>query len=418
MSERPTIYDWSKHEGPARPLRSPVEIVKIDDETLRDGLQGTQLKNSTKKNRITLREKLIYLDLAAPFVDHFDLAYPNSHKSQQKQAEKLILHAIKHNFTNTFSMAGRAAVWDDLKPMLDIFEKTQKYPLRADIFLDGSVHRASFEGWNRQGMLNQMALNIQNLTKHNMRVMFVAERATATNPDELKEVLTIAADSGADTLCIADTQGIARPIAMTNISRWLVENIGLHYPEIELDAHCHNHLGMAVANSLIAIDEGFNEVHGAALWLGEGPGNTDLANLLAALSVYGYINRDLRGLEQFYNRVSNLMGIEIPKSAPVVGESAHKTGSGLHARVLEKKYQVEGAVEIYLAYRPEDFGAKAGVEVGPMSSGANVRLKLKELNEPWSEELETALLSLAKEEGLVLNDDTIRTIAISFRSKS
>lgn len=417
MKETGIVYDWSKHtDGPTEPVRLPVEAPKIDDETLRDGLQGTQLKNP--ENPITLHEKKIYLELASPFVDHFDISYPNTHDSQQRQAEELIRFAIEKNLGRSFSLAGRAAAWEDIKPMLDIFENTERHPLRADIFLDGSIHRARFEGWDRKELIDTMATNIKALKQQGMQVMFVAERATATHPDELKEVLTVAADSGADTLCIADTQGRASPIAIIKIARWTLENIGSRYPQIEFDAHCHNHLGMAVANSLTAVQEGFNEVHGTVLWLGEGPGNTDNGNLLIALVVSGYLDRNIEGLKQFYKDVSELVGIEIPVSAPAVGESAHKTSSGLHARALEKQEQTNEAVEIYLPYPPELVGAKASVEIGPMSSGANVRLKLKDLNEQWSVDLEKALLSLAKEEGVILSNDTIRAVTISFRSKS
>ena len=405
------VYDWSRHEGPTEPVRLPVTTLKLDDETLRDGLQGAQLE---EEQAISINDKKIYIELAAPFVDHFDLAYPNSHETQVKDALELIRHGIAKGLKTSYSLAGRAAKCEDIKPIIGIFEEVEHYPLRADIFLDGSTQRARFQGWDRNEMLEQMESNIRTLKKHGMRVMFVAERATATHPNELEETLTMAADSGADVLCIADTQGLADTKAMTNIARWTLKNIGTKYQEIEWDAHCHNHLGMAVANSLVAIQEGFSEIHGTVLWLGEGPGNADNANLLTALVVKGYLDRDLRELTKFYKEVSDLIRLKIPVSAPVVGNSAHKTSSGIHAQAIEKGEKTEDASLIYFPYHPELVGAKASAEVGPMSSLANVRLKLKDMGIVGTEEMMAEILEEAKNTGRILPESRIRRVAERF----
>ena len=408
MREQETlVYDWSKHESPEKPVRDPIQTIKIDDETLRDGLQGTQLKES-----FSLNEKIIYLELAAPFVDHFDVGYPNSHKIQSQEALAIISHGLERKLRATYSLAGRAPSRVDLDPMIDIIKSINNRldigtEIRADIFFDGSFSRAKFEGWDRQEMLSQSEANIKFLKSHGMKVMYVAEMATITPPDELKESFERAVEAGADVLCIADTTGVASPQAMRNISRWSLYELGRLYEHIEWDAHCHNHLGLAIANSLTAVEEGFNEVHGTVLWLGEGPGNADNANLLTTLAVKGYLDRDLTGLNQFYREVSDLLGIPIPSSAPVVGKSAHSTGSSIHARSIEKQMMAEGAGHPYSPYPPELVGAKASAEIGPMSGPANVRLKLKGWDFEPTHEMIQDLLEEAKRSGRIIPDSTI-----------
>lgn len=408
MREKETlVYDWFNHESPEKPVRPPIQAVKIDDETLRDGLQGTQLKES-----FSLNEKIIYLELAAPFVDHFDVGYPNSHEAQSEEALAIISHGLEKKLRATYSLAGRAPSRADLDPMVDIFKSVNHRldngtTIRADIFFDGSLRRAKFEGWDRQEMLSQTEANIKFLKSYDMKVMYVAEMATITPPDELKESFTRAVEAGADVLCIADTTGVASPQAMRNIARWSLYELGRLYEHLEWDAHCHNHLGLAIANSLTAVEEGFNEVHGTVLWLGEGPGNADNANLLTTLVVKGYLDRDLRGLNQFYREVSDLLGIPIPSSAPVVGKSAHSTGSGIHARSIEKQMMTEGSGHPYSPYPPELVGANASAEIGPMSSAANVRLKLREWNIQPTEEMTQDLLKEAKRSGRIVPDSTI-----------
>ena len=408
--QQPIIYDWSDHESPEKPVRIPVQIIKIDDETLRDGLQGTQLEQS-----ITLNEKIIYLELAAPFVDHFDVGYPNSHKNQLNDALQVISHGLERNLRTTYSMAGRAPVWTDLHPMVEIFKQVEHrldngLTVRADIFFDSSSRRAKIEGWDREEMLSAIEANIKTLKQHGLRVMYVAEMATITPPNQLKESFERAINAGADVLCIADTTGIADQKAMRNISRWSLEEIGRVYEHIEWDAHCHNHLGLAVANSLTAVEEGFNEVHGTVLWLGEGPGNADNANLLTVLVVKGYLDRDLRGLKKFYAEASDLFGIPIPTSAPVVGRSAHRTSSGIHARAIEKQRETEESGNIYFAYPPEIVGDAASAEIGPSSSPANVRLKLLTWGIIPDDETIENLLEEAKRSGRILSENTISRI--------
>lgn len=414
MKERFPVagYNWSNHEDTGSSVRPSLSIIRIDDESLRDGLQGAQLEQA-----ITINEKKIYIELAAPLVDHFDLAYPNSHESQYKDALDLVKHGISKGLQTSYSFAGRAAAFEDLKPIIDVFETLGKYPqLRADIFLDGSKHRAKHEGWDREELLSQMEKNIKIMKKQDLMVMFVAERATSTPPEELEETFERAACSGADVLCIADTQGLVSPTAMRNISRWSLDKIGRKYSHILWDAHCHNHLGMAVANSLTAIEEGFNEVHGTVLWMGEGPGNADLANLLTVASVKGYLDKDLTSLKSFYKNVSDLFGLKIPVSAPVVGASAHKTSSSIHARALEKGNELEASL-IYNPYYPGIVGDKASTEIGPMSGPANVRLKAKDMgytSVPPQEMINEAL-NEARGSGRILPESRMRTIAKKYQ---
>lgn len=404
-------YNWANHEVGSEPIRPSLLTVKIDDESLRDGLQGAQLEQA-----ITINEKKIYIELAAPLVDHFDLAYPNSHESQYRDALDLVRHGISKGLQTSYSFAGRAAAFEDLKPIIDISEALGQYPqIRADIFLDGSKHRAKHEGWDREELLSQMEKNIKIMKKQGLLVMFVAERATSTPPDELEETFERAACSGADILCIADTQGIVTPTAMRNISRWSFDKIGKKYSQILWDAHCHNHLGMAIANSFTAMEEGFNEVHGTVLWMGEGPGNADLANLLTVASVKGYIDKDLTSLKSFYKNVSDLFGLKIPVSAPVVGASTYKTSSGIHARALEKGDEYEASL-IYNPYHPGIVGDRASTEIGPMSGPANVRLKARDMGYTSvpSPEMIDELLNEAKDSSRILPESRIRTIATKY----
>src|SRR3989344_3029464 len=133
MSERIPTYDWSNHEGPTSQVKASVFPVEIDDETLRDGLQGIQLESHP-----SLEKKRIYLRLASQFVDHADIGFPGSEELHKKEIAQLISFVEARNLGISLSAAARGAMKSDIEPIIDISHGLDGYRLEADIFLDSS----------------------------------------------------------------------------------------------------------------------------------------------------------------------------------------------------------------------------------------------------------------------------------------
>src|SRR3989344_395755 len=408
MSERQPTYDWSKHDGPSSPVKVPSSYVEIDDETLRDGLQGIQLETHP-----SLENKRIYLRLASQFVDHADIGFPGSEDQHRNEIAQLIAFVQDKKLGLTLSTAGRGAVESDIMPIIQISHELDGYPLEADIFLDGSHLRAQVEGWDRKEKLDQLKTNLKLLRQHNLPVMFVAERATSTSPEELAEIFGIAADLGVDRLCVADTQGRADHRAISNIFRWSFNEFA-KYPNVKWDAHFHNGRGLGISNCLIASEEGIDRVHVTSFCIGEGPGNADLATLLVNLNLSGYRNTDLRELNHFSQVASELLNFPIPSNAPVIGKSSFATGSGVHAAALYKEATRNGSVGIYFPFPPGDVGASPDVKIGPFSGAHNVYMRLEKLGIEPTEEVVQAILNEAKSQRKLLTDETIKGISQQF----
>jgi isopropylmalate/homocitrate/citramalate synthase len=394
-------YNWAAHQGPEKPVRSPNPFVAIDDETLRDGLQGAQLDAHPSTG-----QKKIYLENVDKFVEHADIGFPGSESEHQKELEELIRFTQDRRMNMTLSVAGRGSAESDIKPIAELAHKTG-YSLEADLFLDGSIYRSTLEKWDRQEKFKQLAGNIAFLKSQNLPVMFVPERATSTPPDELFEICKIAIESGADRIALADTVGIAAQHGIQNLLRWSFAELGAQYPDIKWDAHFHNDRGLATANCLVAAHEGIDRVHTTVFCLGERPGNADLGQVLLNFNLAGYRDTDLRELTPFMQLASDLLKFPIPVNAPVYGDSAHKTASGVHASALFKEQANEGQHTIYLAYPPESVGSKPGVEIGPFSGAANVRYKLRDLGLPATDEKIQEILTEAKHSRGILPDSTI-----------
>lgn len=409
--EIPGIYNWSEHEGPTTPVRSPRPKVDIDDETLRDGLQGVQLETHP-----TIEGKKIYLINAAQFIEHADIGYAGSSEASKQEIAELIHLVIAKNLPITLSVAGRTSVpsQEDIKPIVDLSHQFDGYPLEADIFWDASKYRAEIHGWKRKKMLEQIGRDINFLKRYSLPIMFVPERATDTPPGELKEVLHMVADLGVDRIGIADTTGVADEDAMKNILRFSFEEIGKHHPELKWDFHGHRDSDNVTANCATAANEGIDRVHATIFSFGERSGNADLIIVSERLNRKGFRNdNNLSDVTGFANLISDVFHYPIPPNTPVYGANAFATASGIHASAINREQLDDREHRIYFPVPPSVVGGKPRVEVGPFSGVSNVHFKLRELGIPETPEIVTAVLDSAKQGRGIMSDLTIRGIAQS-----
>jgi 2-isopropylmalate synthase len=407
-AEKQIIYDWGQHEGgPEKPVRTPKSPVQIDDETWRDGMQGTHSLHHPKTE-----QKMEYIKRTADlgYVDHFDIGFPASGSTHRQEMVTLVNFATQQKLKLTFSAAGRGAAIDDGKSILEVAQKTG-VPFRADLFMDASSVRASVENWDREEKLRQTMGNIAFLKKEGLSVMFVPERASATSPKELLEVCRLAAEEGVDRIAIADTTGTLNFIGTQKILREVFENIGKSYPKIKFDFHGHNDLGMATANSIAAAMEGVDCLHASSRGVGERVGNAKLEELLVILDKDGLRKIDGSRIQEFANLAANILNVPIAPHEPIFGTKSTETASGVHASTYEKNKKGEGLPDIYFPFSLKDYGLKPSVRIGPLSGLANVRVFCKELGiEDITEEKSQEVLQVAKTEWRILSEEDVRRI--------
>ena len=185
-------------------------------------------------------------------------------------------------------------------------------------------------------------------------VEFYAEDSGRADPAYLCEVLEAAIDAGATVLNIPDTTGYAVPEqygALIGGIRAKVRNI----ERAAISVHCHNDLGMAVANSLAGVRNGARQVEGTINGIGERAGNAALEEVVMALRTrrdYFQTHTDIDARE-FYRTsrlVSDMLGMLVPANKAVVGANAFSHSSGIHVDGFLKER------ETYEIMRPEDVG--------------------------------------------------------------
>jgi len=210
---------------------------------------------------------------------------------------------------------------------------------------------------------------------------------------------------------LCDTVGHATPRGAYNLVKFVIEEVVKPSGEkIRLDWHGHNDRGLAIANSLAAIAGGANQVHAAALSLGERVGNTPMELMLVNLRLLGLIDHDLSKLKQYSETVAKATHTKIPPNYPVVGRDAFRTATGVHAAAIVKAYKKDDhelANSIYSGVPSHLFGLEQVIEIGPMSGKSNVLYWLEKRGIPASDELVERIYGAAKKSERVLTDEEI-----------
>lgn len=179
------------------------------------------------------------------------------------------------------------------------------------------------------------ALEVADFIKsHGLKSRFTMEDASRTDPLFLIEMCKEMNSRGIERISIPDTVGIMRPQGMYNLVKMIYDNIDTKISS--LDVHCHNDVGLALANALAGCEAGANQIHTTIDGFGERTGIPSLAETAVALSViYGMPNDfRLHMLKDLSRTIVSYTHIETPESKPIVGESAYKHKAGTHLAAI------------------------------------------------------------------------------------
>ncbi len=221
-------------------------------------------------------------------------------------------------------------------------------------------------------------------------VEFSAEDATRSDWNFLVQIFTVAARAGATILNVPDTVGYTTPKEYYDLIRFLIDRVDA--PEgVIFSVHCHDDLGLAVANTLAAIEAGATQVECTINGIGERAGNAALEEIVMAL----HTRRDSWGMETGINTqeiyrasrlLQNLTGIGVQPNKAIVGANAFAHESGIHQDGMLKHK------ETYEIMRPEDVGVpESALVLGKHSGRAAFRARLQHLGYALNEqEIESA----------------------------
>jgi isopropylmalate/homocitrate/citramalate synthase len=229
------------------------------------------------------------------------------------------------------------------------------------------------------------ALEVADYIKsHGLKSRFTMEDASRTDPDFLVEMCVEMNKRGIERISLPDTVGIMRPVGMHKMVTLILNHIDA--AKTSLDVHCHNDVGLALANALAGCDAGADQIHTTIDGFGERTGIPSLAETAVALTFIYDCRSDLRlhMLKDLSRTISQYTHLETPESKPIVGDSAYKHKAGTHLAAILRD---PSAYEIL---EPKLVGNRRKIVFGDLTgkNGAGYLLSLLGLN-TGREEAET-----------------------------
>jgi len=321
---------------------SNPDRVLIFDTTLRDGEQSPGCS-------MTQPEKLrVARALAELGVDVIEAGFPaasrgdfDSVSAVAREVEGPVVCALARCHDEDIELAARALAAAERR--------------RLHVFLATSaIHRQYKLNMAQEEILRLAAAGVGRARELCEDVEFSPEDASRTELEFLAQVVEVAIAAGATTVNIPDTVGYTVPDEFAELFRYLRKNVrGID--GVRLSVHCHDDLGMAVANSLTAVVAGARQIECTMNGIGERAGNCSLEEVVMALktraaffNVATAVNTSR--LYPTSRLVSSITGMPIPRNKAVVGENAFAHESGIHQHGMLKHHST------YEILRPEDVG--------------------------------------------------------------
>ena len=379
-----------------------MRVVEFLDTSLRDGEQ-TPGVNFSIKEKVAIAKQLEKWGISA-IEAGFPAASPDSFKAVQEIAKAMKKTAV----------TGLArSVKSDIDACYEAL-KDAKYPQIHVFIATSPIHREFKLNKSKEEILEAIKEHVSYARSKFEVVEFSPEDATRTEIEFLLQVVQTAVDAGAAYINIPDTVGFTTPEEYGSIFKYLIDNVQTDR-QIIYSPHCHDDLGMAVANSLTAVKNGAGRVEGTINGIGERAGNAALEEIAVALNIrqdYYQVETSIV-LNETINTsemVSRFSGIPVPKNKAVVGGNAFSHESGIHQ---------DGILKNPLTYEiitPELVGVKSNsLPLGKLSGRHAFVEKLRDLALDFTDEdikpLFTKFKSLADKKQEVTDADIRALVA-------
>ncbi len=350
-----------------------MDRVIIFDTTLRDGEQAAG-------GTLNIQEKLdIAKQLEKLGVDIIEAGFPISSPGDF-EAVKLIAQEVH---TPVICALARAKPNDIDRAWEAV--KEAKHP-RIHVFLAASdIHLVYQLKKSREEVLQASRAMVARAKQYTDDIEFSPMDASRTEPGYLYQILEGVIEAGATTVNIPDTVGYAIPSEFGQLIKGICQNVP-NINQAVISVHCHNDLGLAVANSLEAVKQGARQVECTINGIGERAGNASLEEVVMAIKTRGDLfnlttNINTEHIYKTSRLVSELTGFTVQPNKAIVGANAFRHESGIHQ---------DGVIKMPITYEiidPRTVGISASSLVLGKASGRHAfRERLAELGYSLSEE--------------------------------
>lgn len=372
--------------------------ILVFDTTLRDGEQSPGA-SMTSHEKVKFARQLESLN-----VDIIEAGFAVSSPAQFEGIQ-MISDEVRRP---TIASLARA-VEGDIKSAAQALERAERFRIHTFI-ATSPIHREYKLKMDKPEVIKRAVQAIQYALTFTPDVEFSAEDATRTELDFLCEIVDAAIGAGARTINIPDTVGFTVPSEYSRIIETLYRQVP-RIQEVVVSVHCHDDLGLAVANTISAVQAGARQVEVSVNGIGERAGNASLEEIVMALEVrkdiFG-ITTDIRTQELY--KASKLLtaitGIPVQPNKAIVGKNAFSHEAGIHQDGVLKHRTT------YEIMTPEQIGrSRSEIVLGRHSGKHGLKMRLKELgyelNETEFQTLYEKFVEVADKKKAVYDDELI-----------
>ena len=381
--------------------------IYIFDTTLRDGEQSPGV-NLNAQEKLEIARQLQKLG-----VDIIEAGFPVA-----SSGDFAAVKTIAENIKGVTICALSRAVFADIDRAWEAV-KAAEQPRIHTFIATSDIHMVHKLRMSRQQVLEAAVAAVKHAKQYTSDVEFSAEDAFRSDFNFLCQVLEAAIAAGATTVNVPDTVGYATPDEFGQFIKAIAERVpNIHKARISV--HCHNDLGLAVANSLAAVMNGAAQVECTVNGIGERAGNASLEELVMALHVRGarYGKTTAINTREIYRTsrlVSNLTGMNVQANKAIVGKNAFAHESGIHQDGVLKERST------YEIMSPELVGfSLKNIVLGKHSGRHAISSRLAELgytlNEDELKRTFAKFKSLADKKKEVTDEDLIALVEEEVRS--
>jgi 2-isopropylmalate synthase len=346
-----------------------MTVIQVYDTTLRDGTQGEGIAFSVE-DKIKIARRLDRMGF-----HYVEGGWPGSNPKDAEFFRLIREERFQNAKISAFGSTRRAGREADADPnLLAIVESGVRVATIFGKSWDFHVFRAL--GTTLEENLNMVRDSVAFLKSRGLEVIFDAEHffdGYRANPQYAMAVVRAAQEAGADTVVLCDTNGGSLPTELKEIVAYVRQLL-----DVPLGIHAHNDGGLAVANTLLAVEAGCTQVQGTINGYGERCGNADLCavipNLVFKKRLPCVPEENLVYLTDLSRYVNELANMNPEARQPFVGTSAFAHKGGVHVHALLKDSHT------YEHVPPESVGNKRRVLVSELSGLSNLVYKYRELN--------------------------------------
>lgn len=335
-------------------MSSNTKNIRIFDTTLRDGEQ-TPGVSLTIEDKIEIAQQLSELG-----VDTIEAGSPMSSEGEKKAVKEIAKAGLKPEIC-ALARTTRSDIDHAIDCDVDAIH----------VFIPTSpIQMKHAVGLTPEQVLSATTEAVEYVKRHGLICEFSPMDATRSETSFLTQVCQVAERAGADRINIPDTVGIMAPQRMYHFVGVLKKAV-----ETPISIHCHDDFGMAVANSLAAVEAGASQVHATINGLGERAGNASLEEVVMALHIIYNLktNINTRLLYSTSRLVSSLTGISVQANKAIVGENAFAHESGIHTRGVTEKPLTFEPID------PELVGRTRKLVAGKLAGTRGIKAELEEI---------------------------------------